>query len=121
MTTSTFTTQDAVSVDGRVIPVEYLAGVAHITDLFNRLRDQMTLPEGSPRTIKRSHVSNWANRRDTTGFPEPLPIPALQGIYVWDIRDFVRHEDGDANGSDVTERLIWTGPPGRWARPRPVE
>lgn len=105
-------------MDGRVIPVEYLAGVAHITDLFNRLRDQMTLPEGSPRTIKRSHVSNWANRRDTTGFPEPLPIPALQGIYVWDIRDFVQTEGDGVNGTH--QRLLWTGPPGRWARRRDV-
>jgi len=106
MTSSTIH-QDAVRVDGRVIPAERLVGVAHITDLFNRLRDQMTLPEGSPRTIRRSHVSNWANRRDTTGFPEPLRIPALQGTYVWDLQDFVgNYSDG--------ERLLWTGPPGRW-------
>jgi hypothetical protein len=105
MTTPTMN-QDAVLVHGRVIPVDRLAGVVQITDLFNRLIDQMTLPEGAPRTIRRSHVSNWANRRETTGFPAPLDTPAFGGAYVWDIREFV----------DESDRLLWTGPPGRWAR-----
>lgn len=94
-----------IVADGRLIPLGDLVGVAQITDLLNQHRDQMTLPEDAPRTIKRSHVSNWANRRDTTGFPEPLPVRAFAGL-MWDRRDFV----------DPHDRLTWTGPPGRWAR-----
>lgn len=78
----------------RVVPAEFIGGIAEVRDVLQeKFIDRY--PDGIPPTV----ISNWADRRDTTGFPEPLPFNLARGK-LWDLREVAQFE----------------GPPGRWPR-----
>ena len=79
------------------IPAEFIGGIAEVRDVLGpKFADQYPESEGGiPSTV----VSNWADRRATTGFPEPLPFNLGRGK-LWDLREVAQ----------------WDGPPGRWPR-----
>lgn len=81
------------------IPAEFIGGIAEVRETLARTgKFARQYPEnegGIPPTV----ISNWADRRATTGFPEPLPFNLGRGK-LWDLREVER----------------WEGPPGRWPR-----
>lgn len=97
--------------DSRVIPAEFLCGVAELAALFTEHIREMRLPDDDPFEVTRPMVSTWYARRNTTMFPDAVVTHLGRG-FLWDMRDFVDME---------TNRLKWNGPPGRWARRRMAE
>jgi hypothetical protein len=96
--------------DGRLVPGECMIGVSELASLLTaRIHEMTNLVRPLPTEISRQQVSTWSARRATTRFPDHLrlgPDGILARGKVWDIRDFI---------DESTGRLLWLGPPGRWA------